>query len=292
VQLFGHLRDFERCAPTLNSFIFNKYNCDVFIHTWNKTDHNTKSWHNRKVYAREVSGDLIEIVKTLYRPKKVIFEEQKSYKFTQLPYLYNPILTFSTATLYYMFYSMNTVNKLRVEYANNNKIEYDLVLVLRPDIQLKSDLELEEIISQAKLLNLPLDKCRFFASRKENSNSACKLYINQPNDLLFFGLPSVIDRYISCNLSIDDDYAKAHSINVVSIYTSREIKNGIIPIPMAYNLGEDWTFMGYRNKSDLSLKNWNNCKKIIGYLAIVLFDPIRKIYQFAEKRYSWLTDKK
>ena len=34
VQLFGHFRTFEKCAQALKENLLDRYDCDVFIHTW------------------------------------------------------------------------------------------------------------------------------------------------------------------------------------------------------------------------------------------------------------------
>ena len=43
ICFFGHLRSFKRCAPALKRCFLDKYDCDLFIHTWDMLNHNTKT---------------------------------------------------------------------------------------------------------------------------------------------------------------------------------------------------------------------------------------------------------
>lgn len=46
IQLFGHLRTYEKLAPyfiknVVNENALDGYKIDIFIHTWDELDHNT-----------------------------------------------------------------------------------------------------------------------------------------------------------------------------------------------------------------------------------------------------------
>ena len=45
VQFFGHLRTFMDCYNSINENLLNRYDADVFFYTWDRLDHNTKTWH-------------------------------------------------------------------------------------------------------------------------------------------------------------------------------------------------------------------------------------------------------
>ena len=105
-------------------------------------------------------------------------------------------------------------------------------------------------------------------------------------DLLFFALPEVIDKYISVNKKLDVDYMKQHCINIVSIYTAKEIEAGILPVPISYSLGFDWTFLGYRKQYYLKYRSMNNMKRRIASIISFMYEPIRKL----ECRYPFLID--
>jgi len=288
VQFFGHLRDFENCYKNFKKNILDRYDSDVFIHTWDMKDHNTKSWNSRNLKQKQVDSLLINKIKNLYNPKKLIVEKQKPIDSVTIPYLLNDKISFSTETMEYMFYSMNISNQMRKKYSLDNEIFYDYILVLRPDIDIISIFDIDSYVMQAELMNMDVEKCRFFPTRNVTASNDVKLLINQPNDLFFFGKPKLIDTYIASNLSIDSKYAKDHAISIVSIYTSIEIKNDIIPVPIAYNLGNDWTFMGYRIISGVKNRNWGIFKKILGYAFFVFFYPLRTVYKYLEKKYPWM----
>ena len=59
VCFFGHLRTFEKCAPKLRENMLNKYNCDIFMHTWDKLNHNTLTWHANEFQKYDTNIDII-----------------------------------------------------------------------------------------------------------------------------------------------------------------------------------------------------------------------------------------
>ena len=77
VQIFGHLRTFKECFPFLKKNLLDKYDCDVFMHTWDTIDHSTKTWHNNFMPN---TNDNVELIKedliSLYKIKKLKIEHQ------------------------------------------------------------------------------------------------------------------------------------------------------------------------------------------------------------------------
>lgn len=264
VLLFGHLRDFETCAPSLKSNLIDRYDCDVFMHTWDELDSKTYSWHEQRVQPENVSQWIDARIKELYHPKDFIVEHQEKWSDEQIiTSTYTPSLTFSNAGMHFMFYSMNKANMLRKTYENKHKENYDYVVVTRPDVELLSSFNVERYIEQARIIGLPLNKCRFFAPMQPSSSWANAFVINGTNDILFFAQPNVIDTYIDTNEEISIEFIKKHDINIVSIFTSKEvIDGGLLPIPLSYSLGTDWLFSGSRKKE--------NKKGILAFVARIL----------------------
>ena len=69
VQFFGHLRTFEKCAPSIQQHILSKFDCDVFMHTWSDTEHSTQTWHNSKSKISKVNEKILEKITRAYNPK-------------------------------------------------------------------------------------------------------------------------------------------------------------------------------------------------------------------------------
>jgi len=77
VQFFGHMRTFEKCAPSLKKYFLRYYDCDVFIHTWSTLDHDTKTWHKHKKSGHSIDQSQFENkIQSLYSPKKIKIEDQ------------------------------------------------------------------------------------------------------------------------------------------------------------------------------------------------------------------------
>ena len=201
VLLYGHLRDFENCADSLKENLLSRHDCDVFMHTWDERDHNSKCWHEQRFDAAHVGQETIDIIKSKYNPKGIIVEHQEKYaqeKIIQSPF--NKDLKMSSAIPYYMFHTMNQANQLRLDYEKENGITYDFIIVTRPDVQLKTPFEIEKFISQIDVLGLDKDLCRFFCPYEPQwLNEWAQTLINTPNDIFFFATPTVINKYIEAN---------------------------------------------------------------------------------------------
>ncbi len=275
VLLFGHLRDFENCADSLNENLLSRYDCDVFMHTWDELDSKTYPWHEQRMEPKNVSTWIGEKIELLYHPREYVVEHQEKWHEEQIVNSsYTPSLSFSTAGMHFMFYSMNRANEMRIEYEKKHSVTYDFIIVTRPDVALLNKLDIEKVMFQAATLGLPIEKCRFFAPMQPSSTWPNAFVINGTNDILFCAKPDVINKYIRANKNIDIDFIKKHSFNIVSVYTAKEIKDGgIFPIPMSFPLGIDWTFSGTRVK-----KKKNKEIKLIAGFGAKLLRPIAKLY--------------
>ena len=144
IQLFGHLRTYKKCFPALKKHLLNKYNCDIFIHTWDTIDHNTKTWHKNKCKNAIEKVNKNEIV-SLYHPKTIKIEKQISNNLGVLTANNRQISILGITS---MFYSMQQVNELRRQYEIENSVKYDFVICLRPDILLLEDFNIENFIKK------------------------------------------------------------------------------------------------------------------------------------------------
>lgn len=239
ILLFGHLRTFEYCSEFFIKNIANKYDCDIFIHTWDETDSTTQSWNNKINHPRKVDNKVIKKVKNIYKPKSILVEHQNN-KNDEIIESIDGVKKVSVNGMNYMFTSIHKANELRQAYEKENDIKYDYLLVTRPDVAVYNFLDIPAIIKEAESLNIDLNNTRFFAGLYGNSETNVRLLCNRVNDILFFAKPEVIDRYISVNSCLLKHELDKTFSNVVSIYTRNEIRAGIIPFEICFECERDW----------------------------------------------------
>lgn len=135
VQLYGHLRTFRTCAPFLKKHILDHYDADVFIHTWDQTEHTSKTWYKDdvKCQSEKVDDMLISLLNELYAPKDLKVDTQNLFKETG-HYGTHDEVQMSLQAIKYMTYSQFMANQLRENYQKKHAITYDYVVVTRPDI--------------------------------------------------------------------------------------------------------------------------------------------------------------
>lgn len=151
VQLYGHLRTFELCYKRLYECLINLYQCDVFIHTWDTLDHATQTWHNFKMKGNYDPEEIKTKVIDCYHPKKYIVEKQEARDEGCIVAQHKSISVYGIKA---MLYSMQQVNKLRVEYEEETKQRYDYIVMLRPDVELWLPLELPSYIDDTEMIEL------------------------------------------------------------------------------------------------------------------------------------------
>jgi hypothetical protein len=131
----GHLRTLSKTFENQKEQLFQDHEVDFFCHTWNQYP------------------DEIDFLKNVVKPKKLLVETPKSFEFN--PYnsiefnsnninlnsipektkkIENGYLQSMPYNVLSMMYSLHQVNIIRKEYSQINNINYDSILVIRPDI--------------------------------------------------------------------------------------------------------------------------------------------------------------
>lgn len=127
--LHGHMRTYKKCYPSLKEKIIDLYKPDIFIHTWDKCEAGTISHHNKHM---KINNTNIDKIIQLYNPVSLTVEKQIIND--------NKTLLKGTKILLdghkHYFYGFYGVNELKKKYENRYGFEYDLVIKLRPDINL------------------------------------------------------------------------------------------------------------------------------------------------------------
>ncbi|MGI8490566.1 hypothetical protein QWJ20_18795 [Pectobacterium sp. S5] len=216
ICFFGHLRTYDRCAPFLKKNLINKYDCDLFMHTWSTLDHNTITWHNST--SSKGKSDKSDIIKAYGEFREIEIEEQKpqDWGVVKIKKSHDSDETkMSIFGIHSMYYSIRKSNQLREEYATKNKIKYDLVLCIRPDIWLKKNLDISNILN--KLPTQDIDK-GFFTFAGEASEFIRGFESMGGTDCLFFATPEVMSDVVNNTPPISERLREVKSITYCPEY--------------------------------------------------------------------------
>lgn len=146
VCFFGHLRTYKECAPFLKLNLLRYYDADLFMHTWSMLDHNTPTWWDErddefvdsgfKRIRQEGQTNEADIIEAYGEFKKIIIEEQivEDLGF---------IGTISKFGVKSSYYTRGAACKLAQQYATENNVKYDYIVLIRPDCWIKKPLLLE-----------------------------------------------------------------------------------------------------------------------------------------------------
>lgn len=190
VCFFGHLRTFKECATHIKHNLLDKYDCDLFMHTWSTYNHHTKTHHENRDIKGDVSKNLI--VKTYGEFKDIIIEKQivKDMGYVNI----TRSQTISLFGIYSLYHSMKESYSLCERYSREKNKKYDLIVMVRPDIALLDPLELDTYISSIPLNELEKAYFTFVGG-------SAKVHIGfrnlGGNDLMFFGKPNVISSIMN-----------------------------------------------------------------------------------------------
>lgn len=225
VQFFGNTRTCKSCYKSLNKNIFDLYDCDVFMHTWDTIDHDTKTWHKHKIKSNKGNAVNESLLKKCYPlVKKLKIESAKDLDFDLNGEFYVDNRTFSLLGVRSMYYSMEKSNELRQSYEKEKDISYDYVILIRPDLQLLEPIVIDNYINFQNL-------------NSENSIYTSKLFgedfivndesVTRGLDLIMFAKPESMDKlFENNNLN--------HHISAVK---NQKINNG--PEKFLCNLADD-----------------------------------------------------
>lgn len=144
VILTGHMRSWEQVFPNFKEKIIDRYNPDVFIHTysdegwWTPGDKVTETG----VFDESPDIDVGAIIKQ-YQPKDIRLEDWNKSLSEDIPSLNKhfeergknyPNFAHKPRNILSMFYKLSAGVNLMNTYAALNGIQYDLVIRMRPDM--------------------------------------------------------------------------------------------------------------------------------------------------------------
>ena len=138
ICISGQPRHYEIGYVSLKKAILDKYDCDIFIHTWwdDKEGVYDRSGFadRREVNENPIYKDIPEGINSLYKPKSFIHEPQKPFNLNDKGFELSAFIT--PFMLYSQKYSIKQANDLKSEYEKQNEIEYEWVIRMRFDLDL------------------------------------------------------------------------------------------------------------------------------------------------------------
>ncbi|EHP3508356.1 hypothetical protein NMT31_002447 [Vibrio cholerae] len=192
VQIFGHLRSYEKVFPYLDAHILQPNDCDVFIHTWTEEEHRDICWHKKYVSNQHVEIKQTDLgkIKKLYSPKMIEIEDNSKIDY---PGFFNDSTNMPLRGIKAMSYAQIRVNKLRREYSKKNGIEYDFVLMIRPDVMPLAKLDFSKYLVEFSFSNS--SSIHFTSGAHQHTASNKKFDTPLASDLFFFAKPSILDHF-------------------------------------------------------------------------------------------------
>ena len=175
----GKLGNWEDCYDSIVQNLIYPLKPDVYFATWNNEDY--QSFFKK------------------YRPRKFMVHDENCIKtFDFLKHEVNP-----SASLLPMLINMKAAYKI----IENQKKEYDLIIRLRPDIQVLEQIKRHEIQDciKSKIIRLPLfESSNIYNHEEELKKELSFSFVydqaalpNQVNDQIAIGHPSEMKKYLS-----------------------------------------------------------------------------------------------
>lgn len=238
IQLFGHMRTFKQCHRALVQNLLKQYDCDIFIHTWDTLDHNTKTWHTFRMGFDMTPEQLRRAVINVFHPVAMQMETQHPI---DMMYVDSDGFTISKYGLYAMLHSMVTVNTLRQDYQRANNTKYDAVVMLRPDVRLLTSLNLDRYINGRYPSNAWYTAGRVYdvLNNLQYAKALDVLFLANPDvmDTVFKNMPVIWNQILNPKTT---KYSPEYSLICA-------IENLGIPVFLInYLLGRDFKIKRYR----------------------------------------------
>lgn len=203
ILLAGEMRNFDNIEliQKNNEYLFELYNCDIFVSTWDKRGFSP--YHgsiNNKIYSDNKINDINN-----YNIKTTNIENYEDW-FDNLPDTYKEIYykglkcgdKLINATIFPQLYKIWDCNRLKTEYETQNDFKYDLVIRFRPDMCLVEEIP-EEYLND--FLNITKE---LSANKIYTLNPPKIFYPNRIYDIFFYGDNDSMNKLCNCWLTILD----------------------------------------------------------------------------------------
>lgn len=133
IILTGHMRCWEQVFPTFKQRFIDRYNPDIFIHTWKD-----QAWwdpHSKEGFVANSPDIDIEAIRQHYKPVEMVVQDFEYFR----PYFEAQAENFEKhyhvkRNILSMFYKLGQGVHLMEEHMMKTGKQYDLVIRMRPDL--------------------------------------------------------------------------------------------------------------------------------------------------------------
>lgn len=265
IQISGHLRTFKETIPSFKKYIIKPneqdgWEIDVFIHTWDQTDHNDVVHHNKTGEMRGIplTQDNIKLIHTEYAPLDIETSPQLKVDDQRVFKKHNGDEV-SFSIIKNVYYTKFQANKLRQKHESNTGCQYDYVLCTRADIEFYSPFNLNQYINEfnVKLGLIDNTNQKLFFSGGYSSSLIKSETLLAGSDILYFGNPFVIDTVceIYNNLNSKSFEKEFTSFEHYKVLYARN--KGVEPIQIGYKRFKDWQILRAKEQ-----RKWNEFRKL------------------------------
>jgi hypothetical protein len=290
IQLFGHVRTFELAAPhffnnVVGPHIADEYDVDIFIHTWNEIEHNTK---NKRIDGTKK----VDISKTdeaklcrIYNAKAILIESQLPIDEKIISEKLNRNKR-SIKGIYNNAYTAYKTGTLRSEYEDKIKAKYDWVIQTRPDVLFLSPFCIDDFFRKHTELNIDLDPQALYFAHNIFNGGAIKSadpHLLAGTDVIYFATPGIMDRATSLFCNFDTNFDENDFWTMEIWWMQFWKKSGLHPIAIDYKFRRDWLVLYEEMIPQLPKILCNHNKKQHGetmdnmYIKLFGFIPLLKI---------------
>lgn len=249
IQLFGHLRTFEETFKHFKQYLLTPnilatYHIDIFIHTWDELDHSTVNYRNmegKSLIDKKMAQQDIDLAKELYQPKamqidhqldcpeEIITEKIHSFPRSKKGCLNNA-------------YTIYSVNELRKRYEIEKNIQYDWVIMTRPDVLFKKDLNLRYLFESymKEKLNIPKDGVFHAFNPFGRDNMIEEPQFSTGSDLIYLATPENMNKATSLYSNFEENIDVNNFYCMEVWWCDYWRKLGLTPYPINYRHGPDF----------------------------------------------------
>ena len=203
VCISGQPRNYEQGYHELKKWFLDKYDCDVFLHTWKDTDSTMGGGHKFSTpveynFTEEDYNNILE----LYQPQQYFFQKPIPFDNTKI----EGHLGYKLHNILSGYYSVYACNKLLQDSGN----EYDYVIRTRFDLAF-TDYISPECLFLKDITQLELNGINVFQYPIIDGYTT---RISEVDDLFAIGSMSIMDIYSNCfsymlkYIYMDEDYPK------------------------------------------------------------------------------------
>ena len=223
IQFYGYLRSYAECKDRFFKHLVEPiksagYEVDIFMHSWDYIEGRVTSWHHEKTAldsAEPPKTPPKEDLIALYDLKAIAItpqvESKDDEKFIAIRYE----CKYRYKSLANAYYSLHSVNKLRLEYEKQNGVKYDFVIVTRPDLLFVKDFSLGFLGDGSAWGRNHKSKLFGYYSVMESEQAGL--------DLFYMAHPSIINAI--ANLYPTLDYEK---LNNADLYNPESVMQNFI----------------------------------------------------------------